>query len=69
MKTPLAFVCCLFSIVLFTGNYLEIQKYLPVVQSKNLIVKTLGILFYDALLFLVFLSLTVVLIELLPYFA
>lgn len=60
---------CLFSIVLFTGNYLEIQKYLPVVQSKNLIVKTLGILFYDALLFLVFLSLTVVLIELLPYFA
>lgn len=45
-------ISCFFvfiSIVLVSGNYMDIHKYLPICKSKNTLVKIFGIILYDVI--------------------
>lgn len=43
------------SIVLVSGNYMDIHKYLPICKSKNTFIKILGIILYDIIVMFVIL--------------
>lgn len=46
-----AISCISLGILLFSGNYLDIQRHVPLARSRNPILRLLGVLIVDALIF------------------
>lgn len=46
------FTIAAFGIVFFSGNYLDIHRRLPLTKSNNIVVRLLGVILYDAIIFL-----------------